>query len=122
MLRLGIDFNIIKYTLHLTPLYSLLDYIQESSRIRNKGYSYILSNIKPNFNITYRDFNLEENNINTREEFKALDKAYITKYLNETKCLRIVINNFLDNNSSIIECNFNKELACFLSKKTRPSK
>ena len=113
-LGLGIDFNIIKYTLHLTPLYSLLDYIQESSRIRNKGYSYILSNIKPNFNINYRDFNLEENNINTREEFKALDKAYITKYLNETKCLRRVINKFLDNNSSIIECNFNKELACSL--------
>jgi hypothetical protein len=113
-LGLGIDFNIIKYTLHLTPLYSLLDYIQESSRIRNKGYSYILSNIKPNFNINYRDFNLEENNINTKEEFKALDKAYITKYLNETKCLRRVINKFLDNNSSIIECNFNKELACSL--------
>jgi superfamily II DNA helicase RecQ len=111
-LGLGIDFNIIKYTLHLTPLYSLLDYIQESSRIRNKGYSYILSNIKPNFNINYRDFNLEENNINTREEFKALDKAYITKYLNETKCLRRVISKFLDNNSSIIDCNFNKELAC----------
>jgi superfamily II DNA helicase RecQ len=111
---LGVDFNIIKFTLHLTPLYSLLDYIQESNRIRNKGYSYILSNIKPNYNITYRDYNLEENNINNILEFKELDKAYINKFLKETKCLRKVINKFLDNNLNYIECNINKELACSL--------
>ena len=30
-LRLGVDFNIIKFTLYLMPLYSLIDYLQESS-------------------------------------------------------------------------------------------
>lgn len=113
-LGLGVDFNIIRFTLHLTPLYSLLDYLQESSRIRDNGYSYILSNIKPNFNTTYKDFSLEENNISTIEEFKALDKAYINKLLGETKCLRRVINRFLDNNSSYIECNSNIESICSL--------
>src|SRR6202035_2596343 len=48
-LSIGVDYNIIAYALHLESLYSLIDYIQESSRIRNKGYSYILSNTKSTF-------------------------------------------------------------------------
>jgi serine/threonine protein kinase len=84
------------------------------SRIKTKGYSYILSNIKLNYNITYKNFTLKENNINTLKEFKALNKAYINKLLRETKCLRKVINKILNNNINYIKCNFNKELACSL--------
>jgi hypothetical protein len=45
-----------------------------------------------------------------------LNKAYINKFLKETKCLRKVINKFLDNNLDYIKYNINKELAyslCF---------
>ena len=112
-LSIGIDFNIISFTLHLLPLYSLIDYIQESSRIRNKGYSFILSNIKPTINNnSISSLSLVENNIISLEEFKALDKAYINLFLRETKCLRGVINRFLDPININIECNLDKELGC----------
>jgi superfamily II DNA helicase RecQ len=113
-LSIGVDFNIIAFTLHLEPLYSLIDYIQESSRIRNKGYSYILSNTKPTFSSNLTQTTLVENNITTLEEFKALDKAYMNLFLKETKCLKGVINRFLDPSTTYFECHLSKELGCSL--------
>ena len=114
-LSIGIDFTIISYTVHLLPLYSLIDFIQESSRIRNKGESYILSNLRPTLSSTSSSSTiLIGSNITTVEEFRAYDKAFINYFLRETKCLRGVINRFLDPSTSYLECNLSKDLPCSL--------
>ena len=41
-LSLGVDFNVVKFTLHVPPHRGLIEYIQGSSRIRKGGLSIIL--------------------------------------------------------------------------------
>jgi len=117
-LAIGLDYTIIGFTLHLTPLYSLVDYIQESSRIRNNGYSYILDN-RPrdsSFTSSLQDSlsSIDISKIETIEDFKELDKAFLRRLLLENRCLRRVINLFLDNNSTITTCDLAVEIPCYL--------
>jgi hypothetical protein len=74
---------------------------ESCDQAQSMGLTYYKSNIKLNYNTIYKGFMLKENNINTLKEFKALNKAYINKLLREIKCLRKVINKFLNNNYNI---------------------
>jgi len=47
-------------------------------------------------------------------KLRALDKVYMTSFLKETRCLRMVINRFLEPTSAHQECDLDKELGCSL--------
>lgn len=100
-LSIGVDFSQITFTIHFLPVYSLLNFVQESSRIRGRGHSFLLlPRLSPKESIRdttlIKDLPVEEN-IQTIQDFKAIDKAFIVSYIKESYCLRRVINKFLDN-------------------------
>ena len=105
-LSLGVDFNVVKFTLHVPPHYGLVEFIQGSSRIRKDGYAVILQSkrteaTKNKTRTLYESIDLSR--ITTLEEFRSVDRLIFQKLLNEDRCLRQIISHFLDN-VDIVSC------------------
>jgi superfamily II DNA or RNA helicase len=107
ILEVGVDFNIISYIIYLDPISSLLSIVQSIGRIRNKGIGFIIS--KETSKDPLKDIlKLENKEDLDIEEFITLDKTYSKLLLSNTKCLRSIINRFLDNTITT-KCNSNLE-------------
>ncbi|KAK6362436.1 hypothetical protein LTS17_012863 [Exophiala oligosperma] len=100
-LALGVDFSVVRFTLHVPPhLGGLVDFIQGSSRIRRDGISIILQKkpsemLKTKVRELYAQLNLSQ--ISTVDQFKSADRLVLQKLLNEDRCVRQVVSHFLDN-------------------------
>jgi superfamily II DNA helicase RecQ len=106
-LSLGVDFDIIKFTVHLPPHWQgLVDFVQASSRIRRGGLSVII-NIRRDeaSKIKYRESYsaMDLSTITTVDEFKTVDRLVFDKILNEDQCVRQIMSHFLDN-IDIVSC------------------
>lgn len=106
-LSLGVDFNVVGFTLHVPPFYGgIIDFIQGSSRIRRGGLSVILQQkrseaLKSRTRDLYEELDLSK--ITTLEQFKSTDRLIFQKLLNEDHCLRQITSYFLDN-IDIVNC------------------
>ena len=116
ILEVGIDKANIKYILILEPIFSLISIVQSIGRIRNIGYSYIITREPTKYKIE----GFKNNPILSKDkdsldikEFRELDKAYYNLFIIEDKCLRLPISNFLD--SRLYKC-LDTSLKCSICK------
>jgi superfamily II DNA helicase RecQ len=117
ILEVGVDFSSITFIIYLEPIYSLISLVQSIGRIRNKGIGYILVSKPKSFIdplVTY--FNKNSTKSLTIEQFKELDLIYSKALVVEEKCLRSIINRFLDNTITS-KCNSFIETRCSLCSK-----
>ena len=109
-LIVGIDYPSIKIVIFFPSITSLVNTIQGIGRIRNKGKAIIFYNSKtklPIIDSSLLDYTKENISI---EDFKELDSYKAKEFYLNRICLRITIEEFLDNNriekcsSTIIPC------------------
>ena len=108
-LGVGLDYSFIRYSIHPYKINSLINLDQEIGRIgrdQEPNIAYIFVNLNNYYYKTNNNNNNNNNNINL-EALKIQDNNKIVDFIKETRCYRIILNNYFNNqiNSYCIDPN-----------------